>query len=383
MTRELSTPGQSNALAWLNSVAETFDGVEKLSQKMAQCGTLPKHLVGKPADCFRVAVQALKWGMDPFAVAECTSLVHGRMCYEGKLVMAVLEQMRAIEGRLHWEITGAGPQASIKFWATPRGATKPEEIRGTVKDWRTAPGKNDQGNPVPNAWDKQPEVQLVYRAARTWARLHASGTMLGVDTREDREDETTIDVTHSATIHPAEARTGTATEPREVQAVLDNEGKKDAPPVSATSNGGGVGAAGATQQASAPIPAPTQASTGAGGQQSLLPTGEAGGGSTAQGDTGAAKQPEKPAADAVDPRADLLKSRELYKAIKATAGGAPAAEAILGRLAKLNGADQPQFVPAKNGPQFLKDLNRCMEMIGDLGVMKDWIGEQERHAGPV
>src|SRR5215203_4514831 len=41
------------------------------------------------ANCFLVVNQAVRWGMDPFAVAQCCSVVHGRLMYEGKLIAAV------------------------------------------------------------------------------------------------------------------------------------------------------------------------------------------------------------------------------------------------------------------------------------------------------
>src|SRR6185437_11744430 len=43
------------------------------------------------ANCFLVVNQAVRWGMDPFAVAQCVSVVHGKLCYEGKLIAAIIE----------------------------------------------------------------------------------------------------------------------------------------------------------------------------------------------------------------------------------------------------------------------------------------------------
>jgi hypothetical protein len=43
------------------------------------------------ANCFLVVNQAVRWNMDPFAVAQCVSVVHGKLCYEGKLIAAIIE----------------------------------------------------------------------------------------------------------------------------------------------------------------------------------------------------------------------------------------------------------------------------------------------------
>ncbi len=176
---EVSVPHNDRTLSFLDSAVQTFDGIDKVAKLMAQMGTMPKHLVGKPADCFRIVIQAAKWRMDPFAVAECTSLVHGRMCYEGKLVAAVLRSTGAIEGRLEYKIEGTGKNATITITGTPRGG-KPEVLKGSVKEWETT----HEGSP----WAKQPETMLVYRGTRQWARLYAPEAILGVVTPDEAED---------------------------------------------------------------------------------------------------------------------------------------------------------------------------------------------------
>lgn len=187
----------TTTLGFLQAAVTTFEGVQKLAELMARMGTMPAHLQGKPADCFRVVVQAAKWRMDPFAVAECTSLVHGRMCYEGKLVAAVLTAMNAIEGRLHYEISGKGQDASIVITGTARGS-KPQSLSGTVKEWRTY-GKDKNGNRIDNAWDKIPEDMLVYRGTRQWARRYAPEAVLGVYTPDEAEEIREVE----ATVHDA------------------------------------------------------------------------------------------------------------------------------------------------------------------------------------
>jgi hypothetical protein len=192
-------------LGFLESAIATFEGVDRLAQLMAKMGTLPKHLQGQPADCFRVVVQAAKWGMDPFAVAECTSLVHGRMCFEGKLVAAVLQRMNAIEGRLSFEFSGEGQAMSVVVSGKPRGG-KVETLRGSVKDWRTHTMKD--GREIPNAWDKDPQSMLVYRGTRQWARLYTDA-MLGVSTPDEFDDVREVEAEVIGTVpdaKPAKAR---------------------------------------------------------------------------------------------------------------------------------------------------------------------------------
>lgn len=195
-------------LAFITDAVQTFAGVQQLADVIAKMDCAPSHLKGKPQDCFRVVVQAVKWRMDPFAVAECTSLVHGRLCYEGKLVYSVLQSMHAIVGLLDFDVTGSGQDAKITVTGTPKGGTKPCVVSGTVKDWRTNPQKD--GKKITNAWDTQPETQLIYRGTRQWARLYAPAAILGVYTPDEFNDEPLRDVDANVHGDPQPARTGIA-----------------------------------------------------------------------------------------------------------------------------------------------------------------------------
>lgn len=159
-----------------------------LADIMAKASLIPEHLRGKPGDCLLVVMQAQRWGMDAVSVAQCTSVVHGKLCYEGKLVAAALYAMGAIDGRLHYDIKGSGQNATIVVTATPRGGSGPQSVTGSVKDWRTF-GKDKSGNKIDNAWDKMPEDMLLYRGTRQWARRYAPEALLGVYTPDEIETD--------------------------------------------------------------------------------------------------------------------------------------------------------------------------------------------------
>jgi hypothetical protein len=171
---------------WL-APANLTEGM-RLSEMMAKTSLVPKHLVGKPEDCFPILVQAMRWKMDPFAVAQCTSMVHQRLCYEGKLVHAVLIAMGAIEGRLSYQYQGEGQNMKITVTGTPKGG-EPCSISGSVKDWSTA---NEH-------WKKDPQSMLAYRGARAWARLYCPDAMLGVTTPDEVVEQPIKEV--AATVH--------------------------------------------------------------------------------------------------------------------------------------------------------------------------------------
>lgn len=186
MTNELSNIPGGGVSTWLSP--NSFESAMKIAELMAKCGTLPAHLQGKPSDCFRIVIQAAKWHMDPFVVGECTSLVHGRMCFEGKLVSAALKSMNAIEKKLSYAHSGEGQGMSIVVTGTPKGESSPVSVRGSVKEWRTVTYKKDGSGQVPNGWDKDPFSMLIYRGTRQWARLYVPEVIMGIYTPDEIEE---------------------------------------------------------------------------------------------------------------------------------------------------------------------------------------------------
>jgi len=177
MTTALAVRSGIPGAEWLTPA--NLDQGMKLADMMAGTALVPDHLKKKPEDCFPILVQALRWNMDPFAVAQATAVVRGKLCYEGKLVHAVLISMGAIDGRLSYEYSGSGQARKIVVTGTPKGGV-PCSVEGTVAQWQTENG----------AWKRDPDTMLAYRGARVWARLYCPDAMLGVSTPDEiHEDE--------------------------------------------------------------------------------------------------------------------------------------------------------------------------------------------------
>jgi hypothetical protein len=133
------------------------------------------------ANCFMIVNQAARWGMDPFAVAQCVSLVKGKVCYEGKMIAALIDAKLGI--RLHYEWNDAkGDAMAITVSGQYPEDPAPLLIEGTVGEWKTT----GSGSP----WGAMPKKMLAYRGAREWARLYAPALMLGVYSDDELEDMT-------------------------------------------------------------------------------------------------------------------------------------------------------------------------------------------------
>ena len=171
-----------------------FEHMQRIAKVMAQSNLIPdslccikdgKNLVELPehrihANCFMVVNQAVRWGMDPFAVSQCVSVVKGKLCYEGKLIAAVIEAKLGIRLDYEWSGPQGGDRKVVVKGKYP-DEMKVRTVEGTVGDWKTV---GDFSPWQPKQYDKM----LAYRGTREWARLHAPGLMLGVYSDDELAD---------------------------------------------------------------------------------------------------------------------------------------------------------------------------------------------------
>jgi hypothetical protein len=164
-----------------------FEHMQRIAGTMAACSLIPDALKGNTpqttlANCFLVVNQAVRWNMDPFAVAQSVSVVRGKLCYEGKLVAAVIEQKLGVRLRYEWNDKRGDDFGVVVSGQFPDGRV--ETIDGTVGQWQT----RDKEGKVSNQWRSLPKLMLAYRGSREWARLFAPGVMLGVYTDDELVD---------------------------------------------------------------------------------------------------------------------------------------------------------------------------------------------------
>ena len=288
-----------------------FEHMQRVATVMARSTLMPESLYmeGKANDkkllpydtimsnCFLVVNQAVRWGLDPFAVAQCVSVVHGKLCYEGKLVAAVLQAKLGMN--LHHHITGSGEDTRIYMSDKPFNeevtvgdSTGPlvsflkPGIRipgarlfdGSVSEWKTT-GNNSPWSP------KNFPRMLIYRGTRDWCRIYEPATMLGVYTDDemvDMEDTTRsraarditpkpslserLAVSREATPADAGEREGFTASAHNDEAhdaltgeILPNTNSDDAPPAPSSDNAGmtPVDEAGADDVSASDAPAST------------------------------------------------------------------------------------------------------------------------------
>lgn len=175
-TQELEQVNVSSAALMLNNA-----NMEQMTNVAALMSTgrttVPKHLQDSQGDCLAIVMQAMQWGMNPFAVAQKTHLVNGALGYEAQLVNAVVQNSGAITGRFHYEYEGKSPALKCRVGAVIKG----EDVI-TWGEWLCENTVTTKNSPL---WKTNPAQQLGYLQVKNWARLYAPGAILGVYSEDE------------------------------------------------------------------------------------------------------------------------------------------------------------------------------------------------------
>ena len=143
-------------------VPTTMQQAIEFSSLMAKGNLIPAHLKN-PADCLRVVLQSARWELDPFGVADKTSIINGKLMFEGQLVAAVINSRGKLSKRLSYEYRGEGDNRVLTVSGTIKGE---EEPRTVDLPFSLAKKINRNGQMAVN-----PDQQSAYIGARLWARL--------------------------------------------------------------------------------------------------------------------------------------------------------------------------------------------------------------------
>lgn len=174
----MDSVGISTGAAGAKIAPQNLAEVVKFAEVMCRADiALPKHLRGNAGACMAVALQALEWQLSPFAVASKSYAVNGAIAYEAQLIAAVVNTRSGIKGRLRYRYDGSGNDLTC----TVTGILDDQECEYTTPPIGSITTKN---SPL---WKSDPQQQLGYFAARSWARRHCPEVILGVYDRDEAE----------------------------------------------------------------------------------------------------------------------------------------------------------------------------------------------------
>lgn len=161
---------------------DSMDKMMRLAEQMATSRiSVPEHLRGNVGDCLAIVTQAMLWNMNPFAVAQKTHIVSGRLGYEAQLVNAVVQNSGAVRGSPRYEYRGDANGLECRVGFVERGATDV-----TWNEFLRIADVTTKNSPL---WKTNPKQQLGYLQIKNWARAFCPGAILGVYTTDELEQQ--------------------------------------------------------------------------------------------------------------------------------------------------------------------------------------------------
>lgn len=185
---------------------EAMSGLQMMARMMATSKiSVPEHFRGNEGDCLALCMQAALWKMSPFAVAQKTHIVGGRLGYEAQLIVAVLHVSGVLLDRFQVEVFGdwgkvLGRFKNVKNDSTCKWSQQPDwEKRDedglgiTVTAWARGSSRPattrlllaQAGTRFSTLWATDPIQQLTYLAQKKWARVNTPEVLLGVYTDDE------------------------------------------------------------------------------------------------------------------------------------------------------------------------------------------------------
>jgi len=183
------------------AIKRLIDAMEVAKLMSISGPAIPSFMRGNPGICYAAVVRAVRWGMDPFFVAEQMYLVNNKgeekIAFMAQLINAVINARAPLEGKLRARYEGEGDSRVCVVYGTPKGEREPLEYRTpTLKSLIDNRGRNDygklKGSPL---YETDPDQQLWYYGSRAFCRKYFPEVLAGVYAGDEFEPVEPRDVT--------------------------------------------------------------------------------------------------------------------------------------------------------------------------------------------
>lgn len=150
---------------------KNFGEIVAFSELMARADcAVRKHFRNNPGACMAVTLQAMRWQMDPFAVANKSYFVNDQLAYEAQMLGAVIIKRAPIKGRPKYRYEGEGQNLKCFVSVVTVDGDVIEHESPRICDIKT------KNSPL---WAADPRQQLGYFTLRAMSRLHFPDIILG------------------------------------------------------------------------------------------------------------------------------------------------------------------------------------------------------------
>jgi hypothetical protein len=173
---------QSKAVFLPENLAQAME----LAHFMAGGIGVRQWMRGNPSACLALIQISMRWGMDPYIVANKAYYANDTLSFESQLVNAVINTSGEIVGRLKVEFTGDATggvgRETLNCRVSGRLKADPDQLFVHEQPLQSIKIRN---SPL---WISNPKQQLQYYTTRAWARLYMPEVLLGIYTPDEITD---------------------------------------------------------------------------------------------------------------------------------------------------------------------------------------------------
>lgn len=172
--------------------ADSGASVFRMAETFAASALVPKHLQGRPADCFIALAMAAELRQSPLMVMQNICIVQGTAGWKAQYVIALANASGVLKDRIDWKVERPGGFTEFKR-RTKEGSIQARMENMRVTAFATLAGTGarieftvstemaiSEGWANNEKYTTMPEVMLRYRAAAFLVRFYAPDVLLGM-----------------------------------------------------------------------------------------------------------------------------------------------------------------------------------------------------------
>lgn len=165
-------------------IQDKFEHLVKVAGVFAKCSFLPKSYAGNGANCLVALHMAHTLKCDPLLVMQNSYVVHGKLGFEGKFAIAMMNTRGPFDGAVKFDLKGKDDDRQCIAKARRKGEKSYVSSPAVSIRQAKAMGWYSQ-----NAnWKNNPDLMLQYRAATYLCRLHCPELLMGMQTTDELKD---------------------------------------------------------------------------------------------------------------------------------------------------------------------------------------------------
>lgn len=179
---------------------------------------VPVHLRNNPGACLAVCTKALRFGFDPFALAEHSFAMLKNMkngagqwesvetiAFDSYVIRAIINAHAPIEGPIEYVFEGEGADRVCIATAKPRNGAPIVWRSAKLGDKLAAMKRNDKGEIKGSPLWESPkvDVQFAYDTGRDLCRVHFPEILMGWFDKDDLDEATRAERAKDVTPRPA------------------------------------------------------------------------------------------------------------------------------------------------------------------------------------